>query len=82
MKVPEQIKSAAKTLVDTYGDTFDYLGKYKGKDVFLFCFPEDACTGFPFVYLHKDGHVQEITGFEALDIINLFVENLDESGIE
>ena len=34
MKVPEQIKSAAKSLIDTYGDAFDYLGKYKGKDVF------------------------------------------------
>lgn len=34
MKVPEQIKSAAKSLIDLYGDAFDYLGKYKGKDAF------------------------------------------------
>ena len=40
MKVPEQIKSAAKSLIDLYGDAFDYLGKYKGKDAFLFRFPE------------------------------------------
>ena len=38
MKVPEQIKSAAKSLIDLYGDAFDYLGKYKGKDAFLFRF--------------------------------------------
>ena len=24
MKVPEQIKSAAKSLIDLYGDAFDY----------------------------------------------------------
>ncbi len=77
MKVPEQIKSAAKSLIDIYGDTFDYLGKYKGKDAFVFRFPDDANTGFPYIYLFKDDKVTEITGFEALDILNLLVENLD-----
>ncbi len=77
MKVPEQIKSAAKSLIDIYGNTFDYLGKYKGKDAFVFRFPDDANTGFPYIYLFKDDKVTEITGFEALDILNLLVENLD-----
>ena len=77
MKVPEQIKSAAKSLIDIYGDAFDYLGKYKGKDAFVFRFPDDANTGFPYIYLFKDDKVTEITGFEALDILNLLVENLD-----
>lgn len=77
MKVPEQIKSAAKSLIDIYGNAFDYLGKYKGKDAFVFRFPDDANTGFPCIYLFKDDKVTEITGFEALDILNLLVENLD-----
>lgn len=77
MKVPEQIKRAAKSLIDVYGNAFDYLGKYKGKDAFVFRFPDDANTGFPYIYLFKDDKVTEITGFEALDILNLLVENLD-----
>ena len=75
MKVPEQIKSAAKSLIDLYGDAFDYLGKYKGKDAFLFRFPEDTDTGFPYIYLFKDGKATEVTGFEALGIIRLLVKD-------
>lgn len=82
MKVPEQIKNAAKSLIDLYGDTFDYLGKYKGKGAFLFRFPENSNTGFPFIYLIKGDKVTEITGFEALEILNSLVENLDEVSVE
>jgi hypothetical protein len=78
MKVPQQVKTAAKSLIDIYGDSFDYLGKYKGGDAFLFRFPEDACTGFPFVYLFVAGKVTEITGFEA----SLLVENFDKVHVE
>lgn len=82
MKVPEQIKRAAKSLIDVYGNAFDYLGKYKGKDAFVFRFPDDANTGFPYIYLFKDDKVTEITGFEALDILDLLVENLDVVRVE
>jgi hypothetical protein len=78
MKVPEQVKTAAQSLIDIYGDSFDYLGKYKGRDAFLFRFPEDSCTGFPFVYLFAAGKVTEITGFKAI----LLVENFDEVNVE
>lgn len=78
MKVPEQIKNAAKSLIGVYGEAFDYLGKYKDKDTFVFRFPDDTNTGFPYIYLFKDGKATEITGFEALDILNSLVENLDE----
>lgn len=82
MKVPEQIKSAAKSLIDVYGNAFDYLGKYKGKDAYAFRFPDDANTGFPYIYLFKDDKVTEITGFEALDIMDLLVENSDVVRVE
>lgn len=75
MKVPEQIKTAAKSLIDLYGQSFDYLGKYKGQDAFLFHFPDDADTGFPFVYLSKDSQVQEVTGFDALAITRLLIKD-------
>lgn len=83
MEVPAQIKTAAKSLIDVYGSAFDYLGKYESKDAFLFHFPEDLCVGFPFLYLFKDDQVTEITGTEALNILDrLPIENLDKLRVE
>ena len=69
VKVPQIVKNAAKDLIEIYGDKFDYLGKFEGADAFAFSFPEDSCTGFPFVYLVKDDKVEVILGFLAVDII-------------
>lgn len=74
MKVPEQIKTAAKGLIDMFGPRFEYLGRHDGADFYLFRFPDDSETGFPCVYRYENGKVLEITGFHALDIIGLFVE--------
>ena len=74
MKVPEQIKTAAKGLVDMFGSHFKYLGKHSGADFYMFKFPDDSLTGFPFVYQYENGEVLTITGFAALDIIDLFVK--------
>lgn len=81
-KVPQIVKDAAKHLVDLYGDKFDYLGKFEGADAFAFSFPEDSCTGFPFVYLVKNGKVDVITDSPALFIIDSLVEDVDEFGAE
>lgn len=69
-KIPQIVKDAAKDLIEIYGDKFDYLGKFEGAEAYAFSFPEDSCTGFPFVYLVKDDKVEEISGFLALDIID------------
>ena len=53
--VPQIVKDAAHDLIIMYGDTIDYLGKYEGADAYMYHFPEDSCTGYPFVYLVKDG---------------------------
>lgn len=82
MNIPSKIKEAARSLIDAYGLAFDYLGKYKGKDAYLYRFPADVCTGFPFIYLLKDGKVSEITGFEALTILDLCVKDSDVIGVE
>lgn len=74
MNIPEKIKVAAKSLIDMYGLSFDYLGKKDGADFYMFKFPDDDCTGFPFVYQYQSGAVLTITGFQALDIIDLFVK--------
>ena len=65
-----------------YGDSFDYLGEYEGAETYLYRFPDDIDTGFPFVYLLKDGKVEEISGFLAFDIIGSFVKNADEIKVE
>ena len=73
--IPQIVKNAAKDLIDMYGDKFEDLGKYEGSDAYAFHFPDDVDTGFPFVFIYKNGKISEITGFEALDIITLFVKD-------
>lgn len=82
MRVPESILKAAESLVSMYGPSFDYLGKYDGSDAFMFRFPDDSVTGFPYVYLSDVSGVREITGYDALDIVGSFVEDLDVVNVE
>lgn len=82
MNVPEQVKNEARGLIEQFGDSFKYLGNSEGSDYYMFNFPEDATTGFPFVYQCFDGKVFTITGFEALDVVNSFLKDTDESEVE
>ena len=82
VKVPQIVKNAAKDLIEIYGDKFEYLGKYEGADAYVYQFPDGVCTGFPFVYLVKDGMVDVITDSPALFIIDLLVEDNDDTGVE
>lgn len=73
--VPTAVQNAAKELSDVYGSNFAYLGQYEGRAVWRYCFPENTDTGYPFVYLYGDGHVEEITGRVALRLISRFVKD-------
>ena len=75
VKIPQIVKDAAKDLIEIYGDKFDYLGKFEGAEAYAFSFPEDSCTGFPFVYLVKDDKVEVIKGFDSFDILDYFTSN-------
>lgn len=72
--IPEQVINKAQGLIDLYGEDFEYMGVYKEKEAYLFCFPDDKETGFPFVYLFDatNDAAEEITGFKALNIIGKF----------
>ncbi len=72
MKIPEEIKNVAKELISMYGEKFKYLGMYRGEAAYMFVFPDDSVTGFPFIYLYKDGKAVEISGFDSLDILDSF----------
>lgn len=66
-----------------YGDHFDYLGKFEEADAYMFHFPDDVDTGFPFVYLVKDDDKVEVISEEpALFIIDLLIKDFDEVEIE
>ena len=77
-KTPQAIVDAAKSLIEIYGEHFSYLGMYDGAEAYVYKFPEDSCTGFPFVYLLKDNIVTEVSGYIALNIINLTIKDSSE----
>ncbi len=82
MNIPEQVKNEARALIEQYGDTFEYLGIYEGQEAYVFKFPEDSCTGYPFVYLYDGKEATEITGPLSLDVIDSCIENIEEGDIE
>jgi hypothetical protein len=71
-KIPQAVIDAAHDLISLYGNNVRYIGIYKGKEAYSYYFPENADTGFPFVYLYDGIHVKEINGFESLDILSTF----------
>ena len=76
MKIPDVVLQEASEIMEMLEGTLVYLGKIgDGRDVFLFKQPIDAETGFPFVYLYDGINAMEITGFDALDIINEVEKN-------
>ena len=82
MEIPAKVKQAAQYLVEMYGDHVEHLGQYQGAEAFYYHFPEDIIAGPCPVYLVKDGAVREVPGFEALEILDSFVENFSETDIE
>jgi len=74
--IPDIVRQKAKGLIDLYGINLDFIGMYRGMDVYEFHFPENTETGYPFLYLYDklSNTATEVTGFEALEII----EQLDK----
>ena len=82
MEIPAKVKQAAQYLVEMYGDHVEHLGQYQGAEAFYYHFPDDVTAGPCPVYLVTDGKAREVPGFEALEILDSFVENFSEPGIE
>ena len=74
--IPSVIIAQAKELIDLYDNCLEYCGSYQNKDVFVFRFPDDTETGFPFLFLYDKTNegVEEITGFETLHILSEIIE--------
>lgn len=76
MAIPMNVQLAAAELANIYPNGYiEELGAYQGQTAYTFVFPDDAITGYPFVYLSKDDTVKEITGVEALEILAFFTES-------
>ena len=73
--IPAQVKKAAAELIELYGESIDYIGIYKGKQVYLYRFPEDVETGFPFYFLYDGKSVDVVSGFEALDLGSILLHD-------
>lgn len=68
--IPTEVMLAAKDLVAEFGPNFVLLGDYKGRTAYEYVFPGDPVpeTGFPIVFLFKDGSVEKVTGREGLAV--------------
>ena len=84
MSIPKTIQKAMEDWCKNYAGRIEFLGEYQGRNAYTYGFEdEDLEIGFPVVYLlNSDNTVEEIGGFEGLEICNSFVEDVDEVGVE
>ncbi len=52
------------------------------RQAYYYHYPDDVSVGFPSVYLLKDDEMTEIGGFFALEILESFIEDVDEASVE
>lgn len=70
MFIPQAIKKAASWYKRNYpGSQVVYLGTYNGEDAYYVKLPDDAVTGYPPVFVLRDGKAVEIIGEESLKVI-------------
>ena len=69
--IPQAVLHDASWLIEVYGCDFRKIGKYDGKIVYLYCFPENTETGYPIIYLYDeiDRKTIQVTGEDALEVI-------------
>lgn len=80
--IPQAVIKEAQPYIDLYGNRLKYLGDVEGQKAWLFVFPADVTIGFPVVYLYKNGEAAEVSDSFVFGFISMYVENLDEIGIE
>lgn len=75
MGIPQAIKkSASWYLKNCPGSVIVHLGKYHGDETYYVQMPEESITGYPPVFLFKDGKAVEIMGEESLKVISSLTE--------
>lgn len=69
--IPQLVIDKAKDLVEKYGKNFRLLEKKNGKSIYVYEFPQNERTGFPYIFIYdeEDSAVEEITGIKALKML-------------
>lgn len=80
--IPQAVIKEAQPFIDRYGNRLKYLGDVEGQKAWLFVFPADVTVGFPVVYLYKNGEAVEVSNSFVFGFLSMYVENLDEIGVE
>ena len=75
MAIPYTIKRKAASILKAYPEAqLVHLGQYKGEEAFCIQMPDDAITGYPPVYLLRNGKAVEIFGEEVFEVLRSFPE--------
>lgn len=76
-EIPVKVQREAQHLINRYGQNLDYIGNFNEYEYYIYKFPEETITGFPFVYAYNSEteEVMEISGSRALDIIGELTNN-------
>lgn len=74
-KVPIVVREKAMPLIKQYGENVVYIGKKDIWMIYMYKFPEETLTGYPFVYLYdtQEDSVVVIDGFDALQLLEEFI---------
>lgn len=70
MEYPLKVREAAQWYLSRFGNRLRYVGTKDGYAYYKFSFPPNTELGFPPVFKFDGQNVEQINGFEALDIIN------------
>lgn len=72
MEYPSKVREAAQWYLARFGEHLRYIGTRNNCAYYKFSLPSDAELGFPPVFKFDGQNVEQINGFDALDIINSF----------
>lgn len=85
MRTPQVVKDEAKFFLDG-GAKLYHIGEYSGYDVYQVGFPPDECTGYPIVFLYKEGEpvlelqydAEMLFGVSVFEIMRIAAKNTRE----
>ena len=73
-EIPLHVKEASKHLIDLIGGYVKEIGKKNQETIYMHVPPEGTENGFPTIYIYNQGNLSFVTGFEALEYINLYIK--------
>ena len=68
--IPQAVLDEFKYLSDEYEGKVEFMGRYKGSDVYCYSFHGEAPEiGYPEIVLYNKGDIFSLTGFDGLSVI-------------